>query len=338
MNNIGVIILAAGKGTRMKSEKPKVCFKLAGKTLLQRVINTAVKLNSQQIGIVVGFKKEMVIQSIQTHPNISFVTQETQNGTGHAVQCAKDIFIDFEGTVFILCGDVPLLRAVTLQNMYKKHINAKAKCTILTMILPDPEKYGRIVRDEKGVIKAIVEYKDASEDIRKIKEINTGIYCFDSKELFKALEKIDNNNAQNEYYLTDVIKIMYDDKKTIESVELIDISEAAGINSQAQLAQLEKEHYKCLCDYWLDNGVSIENPETVLIEEDVTIENDVYISANVKISGNSVIKKNTYIGPYCVIMNSVLKENTHLAGMNVVSDIMDEKLVLKWYENKGVRD
>ena len=243
MQKIGVIILAAGKGTRMNSEKPKVCFELAGESLIQRVVNTAQQLNSDKIGIVVGYKKEMVIEAVQKHPNIIFIDQETQNGTGDAVRSAKPFFYDFSGTIFILCGDVPLLKAGTLQSMHQKHIITKAKCTILTMILEDPDKYGRIVRDENGNIREITEYKDASEEVRVIKEINTGIYCFDSAELFKALDKIDNNNAQNEYYLTDVVKVLYSQSKTIESLELQDITEAAGVNSQAQLANLEKEYY-----------------------------------------------------------------------------------------------
>ena len=244
MQKIGVIILAAGKGTRMNSEIPKVCFELAGKSLIQRVVNTAIQLNSEKIGVVVGYKKEIVIEAVQNHPNISFITQENQNGTGDAVKSAKDYFNDFHGVVFILCGDVPLLKAETLQSMLQKHLETKAICTILTMILEDPDKYGRIVRDTNGNIKEITEYKDASEEIRNIKEINTGIYGFDRGELFDALDKIDNNNAQKEYYLTDVVKILHSQNKTIESIELKDITEAAGVNSQAQLAELEKEHYK----------------------------------------------------------------------------------------------
>jgi UDP-N-acetylglucosamine diphosphorylase/glucosamine-1-phosphate N-acetyltransferase len=315
---LGVIILAAGKGTRMKSEKPKVCFELAGKSLIQRVVNTSLKLNADLIGIVVGFKKYLVMQSIANHPNIRYIDQETQNGTGDAVKCAKECFQDFKGTIFVLCGDVPLLKAETLQQMLNTHTKAQAKCTVLTMFLDNPDKYGRMVRDKKGVVKEIVEFRDAGEEIRKIKEINTGIYCFDSAALFDALEKIDNNNDQKEYYLTDVLKIMYESKLGIESVVLKDISEAAGINSQAQLADLEKEHYRAINTHWLNNGVSIENPDTVLIHEDVIIENDVYISANTAIKGQSHIKKDSYIGPNCVIIDSVLEAGSHLEGFNVV--------------------
>ena len=337
MSEVGVIILAAGKGTRMKSEKPKVTFELAGKSLLQRVINTSLKINSKLIGVVVGFKKELVVKSIIKHPNIQFVDQDQQNGTGHAVKCAKDLFADFTGTVFILCGDVPLLRAETLLEMLSFHEKSNAKCTVLTMLLDDPDKYGRIVRDDNNNVKEIVEFKDASEEIRLINEINTGIYCFDSVELFKSLEKVDNNNQQNEYYLTDVIKILYNNNEKVESVLLNDISEAAGINSQIQLAELEAEHYKKNREYWMNNGVTIENPDSVLIQEDVLIENDVYISANVKITGNTILKSNAYIGLNSYVHNSVIESESVLKGFNVVLNQKNNRMMsLDWYQSKGV--
>jgi len=333
LSKIGVIILAAGKGTRMKSEKPKVCFELAGKALIQRVVETSMALGAELIGVVVGYKKELVVKSLNSHVNMRFVEQKNQNGTGDAVKSAKELFADFNGTVFILCGDVPLLKVETLSNMYKIHRESSAKCTVLTMILEDPDKYGRMVRDANNSIKEIVEFKDASDDVRKIKEVNTGIYCFDSKELFKALEKINNNNAQNEYYLTDVLKILYDSKQKIESVILEDVTEAAGINSQVQLAELEKEHYGKIRTHWMNNGVSIENPDTVLIDDDVTIENDVYISAGTRIKGKVHIGKNTFIGANCVIINTNLKDGSRLEGMNVVKDADVDVLQLGWYES-----
>ncbi|MCL1826724.1 MAG: sugar phosphate nucleotidyltransferase [Candidatus Cloacimonetes bacterium] len=331
MSKIGVIILAAGKGTRMKSEKPKVCFELGGKSLIQRVVNTGLQLKADMIAIVVGYKKDLVEKAIENHPAIRFVTQENQNGTGDAVKSASSVFTDFSGTVFVLCGDVPLLKPDTLQKMYKKHRETEAKCTVLTMILENPDRYGRIVRDSQNRVQEIVEYKDACQTVRGIKEINTGIYCFDSETLFLALDKITNNNAQNEYYLTDVLKIMYHQNYLIESVVLEDISEAAGINSQQQLADLETQHYKAIKTHWMDNGVSIENPDTVLIEEDVTIEPDVYISANVKIKGKSFIGKDSFIGTHSFIENSTLQTGSFLAGMNVIIDSCN-CFDLQWFE------
>ena len=248
--DLRAIVLAAGKGTRMNSDKPKVCFKLAGKTLIRRVLSTVLKLDIEFIGIVVGYEKQMVIEAanetpfaanIWGHTFLHYFEQENQNGTGHAVLCAKEGFDYFKGNVFVLCGDVPLLKPETLKKMLEKHEETKASCTVLTMIPQNPESYGRMVRDDNNRIKEIVEFKDASDEIKNINEINTGIYCFNNVDLFKALEKVDNNNAQKEYYLTDVIKIMYNDGKTVESVVLEDPIEAAGVNSPDQLAELEKE-------------------------------------------------------------------------------------------------
>jgi len=239
-DHTAVIILAAGKGTRMNSQTPKVCFQLAGKTILQRVVDTSLKIDPDTISIIVGYMADEVIDSLTPDPKIHFLLQINQNGSGDAVKVAKDFYRDFDGSILVLCGDVPLLTAETLKLMLEKHNSTKAACTILTMILTDPEKYGRIVRDNKNNVAEIVEYKDASPQIRSINEINTGIYCFHSKDLFNAIDKITNINQQNEYYLTDVVKILYDQKKNIQSVILEDIYEAAGVNSQDQLATLEK--------------------------------------------------------------------------------------------------
>lgn len=338
-NDLGVIILAAGKGTRMKSEKAKVCFDLAGKSLVQRVVDTSLKVDAGLIGVVVGFKKESVISSVKPHPAIKYIEQDVQNGTGHAVKCCKETFRDFDGNVFILCGDVPLLRAETLEELLSFHQSKKAVCTVLTMVLDKPDKYGRIVRENitSGKVKEIVEFKDASEEIRAIKEVNSGIYCFNSKELFSALEKINNNNAQNEYYLTDVIKIFYNENKLVESIVLSDVNEAAGVNSQLQLAELEAEFYKNINTFWLNNGVTIENPSTVMIHEDVKIENDVVISANTKLMGKVFIGKNSFIGVNSLIHNSDIPENSVLKGYNILINYKDDRnlsLNLDWTEKK----
>jgi UDP-N-acetylglucosamine diphosphorylase/glucosamine-1-phosphate N-acetyltransferase len=240
MRDLAVIILAAGKGTRMQSELPKVCFELAGKTLIERVVETSQSINAEKIVVVVGYKSEMVIECLSQHKNIEFAMQVSQNGTGDAVKSAAGFFVNFEGYVFILCGDVPLCRAETLQKMLSTHIEHTATATVLTMKLPDPARYGRIVRDKAGNVERITEFRDADEKTRKINEINTGIYCFNSVELFSALEAINDQNEQAEYYLTDVLGILYGAGKRVMSVELYDIHEATGVNSQEELAELEK--------------------------------------------------------------------------------------------------
>ncbi len=250
MKKTAAIILAAGKGTRMKSDKPKVIFKLAGKPMINRVVETANKINSDLVAIVVGFKKEQVINVVPKDNSIKFVEQTQQNGTGHAVMVTEEIFKNFDGDIFILCGDVPLLRHQTLERIRDHHREYNASCTVLTAVMNDALKYGRIVRNSDGSVQRIVEFKDATKIEKEIKEINTGIYCFDAKDLFTALSSINSNNNQNEYYLTDTLEILNKQNKLVTSVLLDDMVEASGVNSVEQLADLEteflsrKEHFE----------------------------------------------------------------------------------------------
>ncbi len=318
MSKIATIILAAGKGTRMKSNKAKVTFELADKSLISRVVDTAHQINSDLICAIVGYMKESVIDSIANKEKLVFVEQKEQNGTGHAVIIAKEALAEFKGDVFILCGDVPLLKSNTLLKMYELHTAQKAACTVLTAILDDPSKYGRIVRDQNGNVAKIVEYKDADDITRAIKEINTGIYCFDCELLYGALAKINNNNNQNEYYLTDTLEILNKENKKVQSIILDDLDEAAGINSQQQLTELETSFYRRIKNHWLNNGVVIENPETVLIGEDVVLENDVTIQANVILKGKTVVKTDSVIGFGSYIKDAELAKGTILKGQNIV--------------------
>lgn len=244
MKQLATIILAAGKGKRMKSDNPKVVFELAGKPMINRVIETTDKIHSDVIIVVVGYKKDIVIDTVPKNKKIKFVEQKEQNGTGHAVMVTKELFQNFDGNVFILCGDVPLLRYQTLEKMLAHHLEVNATCTVLTAVMDDALKYGRIVRNESGNIKQIIEYKDATAEQKEIMEINTGIYCFDVQSLFWALDQINNNNNQNEYYLTDTLEILNNSGKLVTSVLLEDMTEASGVNSKEQLVDLEKEFYK----------------------------------------------------------------------------------------------
>jgi len=244
MKKIATIILAAGKGTRMKSEKPKVVHELAGQPMINRVVETSFKLNSDLIAVVVGYKKDVVIEAVPSNEIITFVEQNQQNGTGHAVLMCADAFKNFEGNVFILCGDVPLLRYQTLLEMQKQHDIKEAACTVLTAFMDDALKYGRIVRNEDGNVQRIVEFKDASDHEKNITEINTGIYCYDAKSLFEALKFVNSDNMQNEYYLTDTLEILNSQNKLVTSVILDDMVEASGVNSTEQLANLEQEFLK----------------------------------------------------------------------------------------------
>ncbi len=243
MKKLATIILAAGKGVRMKSDKPKVVFEFAGKPMINRVVETAQKIKSDIIAIVVGYKKDMIIDIIPKTEKIKFIEQKEQHGTGHAVMVTENVFKDFAGNIFILCGDVPLLRSETLQKMLTKHKEANAACTVLTAIMKDALKYGRIIRKKNGNVLKIIEFKDATDKEKTIKEINTGIYCFDAISLFSALKKVTNDNQQNEYYLTDTLEILNNDNKLVTSVLLHDMIEASGVNSKEQLKNLEKEYF-----------------------------------------------------------------------------------------------
>ncbi len=249
MKQIATIILAAGQGIRMKSDKPKVIFKLAGKPMINRVVETANKINSDIVVIVVGYKKNLVTDIVPQKSKIIFVEQKEQNGTGHAVMMTEDNFKNFNGDIFVLCGDVPLLRHQTLEKMLRHHRKLNASCTLLTAIMDDALRYGRILRNENDSIKKIVEFKDATEAEKQIMEINTGIYCFDALSLFLALKRVNNNNIQKEYYLTDTVEIMKKEGKFVTSILLEDMIEASGVNSIEQLEKLESEYLK-KADYY----------------------------------------------------------------------------------------
>lgn len=233
------IILAAGKGKRMKSDLPKVLHHLGGKPMVEYVIHTAKAAGAGRIILVIGHKWEQT-QGYLENLKVGFAIQKEQLGTGHAVLQTKELLSDFEGEVLILCGDVPLLKTKTLKSLLQEHRKHKAAATVLTAILEDPSGYGRIIRDEKGAVREIVEDKDASADQKRVREINTGTFCFDKISLFSVLDKVDNNNRQGEYYLTDTLKLLLDRKLPVRAVVASDSSETMGVNSPEELEIAEK--------------------------------------------------------------------------------------------------
>ena len=320
MRELAAIILAAGKGTRMKSDRAKVTFPIADKPMVQRVVDTALALKCSLIPVVVGFKKETVISCLEDNDRLTFVEQKEQLGTGHAVQMAQESLQDFEGDVLILCGDVPLLSVDTVRMLHEKHVSSGAAATVLTAVLDDAGKYGRMLRDEKGNICGIVEYKDATEEQRKIGEFNTGIYCFDKALLFAALSRISNRNEQQEYYLTDTLGILYNEGHKISNVILEDLMEVSGVNSQEQLAYLEDVYVDKIRKKWLNQGVMMHNPSTIYIGDDVVIEPDVEIGQGCVLKGKSTISEGVELGPNCYIQHAVISEHSILMGHNVVID------------------
>jgi bifunctional UDP-N-acetylglucosamine pyrophosphorylase/glucosamine-1-phosphate N-acetyltransferase len=237
--SIAAVIMAAGKGTRMKSDLPKVLHRLGGKPMVEYVVNTAEAAGAERILLVIGHKWEQAKEALK-HLPVEFVLQKEQLGTGHAVMQTEELLSNFEGDVLVLCGDVPLLRADTLKKLLGEHRKRKASATVLTAIPDDPAVYGRVIRDETGLVQEIVEEKDATADQKRIREINTGTFCFDRASLFSALGKLTNDNEQGEYYLTDTLKLLREGKLSVWGVVVADPRETLGINSEKELKEMER--------------------------------------------------------------------------------------------------
>lgn len=239
--NLTAVVLAAGKGVRMQSELPKVFNPLAGRPLLEHVFNSLKAAGVEKILAVVGHKKEMIIEYFAGWP-VTFVEQKEQLGTGHAVMMTEPYLKDFSGKVLVLAGDVPLLSAKTIQRLIDFHEQHHSVATVLTAEVPDPASYGRIVRNQEGLILKIVEKKDASPAELKIREINTGTFCFNSRALFSALDSVKPENAQKEYYLTDTIEILKSEGQPVFACLAEDFRETLGVNTKEELQALEKIH------------------------------------------------------------------------------------------------
>jgi UDP-N-acetylglucosamine diphosphorylase/glucosamine-1-phosphate N-acetyltransferase len=239
LSKVSCIILAAGKGVRMKSDLPKVLHILNGKPLIGYVLDTVSSLNLRKVAVVIGCQGEMVIDFLKDK-DVEFVWQKEQLGTGHAVIQSEPIFRDLDGDLLVLCGDVPLLRTETVIDLLKTHQQKKAKATVLTSVLDDPKGYGRIIRDKNGDFERIVEDKDAILEERKIKEINTGEMCFSAPVLFSALKQVKRDNLQKEYYITDVLGILKENGEKVEAMRVQNPWETKGINSTSELLQMEE--------------------------------------------------------------------------------------------------
>jgi bifunctional UDP-N-acetylglucosamine pyrophosphorylase/glucosamine-1-phosphate N-acetyltransferase len=288
MQKFGVILLAAGQGTRMKSALPKVLHPLAGRPLFLHALTMAQRLAPARIAVVIGHGAETVRRAYGSN-DVTWVTQDQQLGTGHAVLCAKDLFEGFNGDVLILSGDVPLIKEATLRSMVDKHRNRKAAVTLLTASLDRPAGYGRVVRNVAGGITGIVEEKDASETQRQIREVNGGVYVASSAFLFAALSRVKNDNRQGEYYLPDIVAIGLARGKIIETVRVADAREMLGVNTREELAFMEKSLRESINRKWMLAGVTLTDPDTTYIDEGVVIGKDTVIGPNTQLRGKTII-------------------------------------------------
>ena len=316
------VILAAGMGTRMKSEMPKVIHKVCDKELVKWVIDESKKAGADEVVAVIGHKAEMVRPVVEGDAKIAI--QSEQLGTGHAVMQAVPFIKDYKGYVVILNGDTPLIRAQTIEAAVKYHTEQGNSATVITAELPDATGYGRIVRGDDGSVLRIVEQKDASEDEKKIREINSGMYVFDSDALVQSLDKLEPNNAQGEYYLTDTLQILREAGKKIGGFTIDDNDEIRGINNRIQQSEAELIMQDRINKRHMTNGVTIINPSTVIIGAEAEIGQDTIIASNVTILGNTRIGSNCVIEMGCKLENAQLADNVTVTSSVILDSEIGE--------------
>jgi len=313
MESIVSVILAAGQGKRMQSSIPKVLHTVAGSPMLSYSLELAKSLGIKKRMVVLGPQAEKIKKEMScTENGITYVYQEKQLGTAHAVQQTEPYLINFSGIVLILSADVPLLRTSTIQEMIHCHKNNQASCTLLTANLEQAEGYGRIIRNEQGKITGIIEQYDLIEEQEKIKEINSGIYCFNSKELFIALKMVNQNNYQKEYYLTDVIKILIEKGYLTVNITALDSEEITGINTRMDLSRVSRAFYQRNAFNHMLKGVTIIDPGNTYIENQVEIGQDTIIYPFTIITTGTEIGGSCHIGPYSHIINTCVGRGTRI--------------------------
>ena len=295
MADLITVILAAGKGTRMKSSLPKVLHKAGGKAMLAHVLTAAKEAGARRNIVVVGFGGEAVEATLKGEAE--FVTQAEQLGTGHAVLQAEPLLGGTQGTVLVLCGDTPLLTGKLLEKLVREHAAVGAKATVLTAVMPDATGYGRVLRSADGMVERIVEHKDATAEERAVREVNSGIYCFEAPDLFAALHEVGNDNAQGEYYLPDVLEILKKKGEKIFAVAADDYEETLGVNSRAQLAASEKILRRRKNEALMADGVTLMDPETTYVDADVRVGRDTVLYPGTWLEGATVIGEGCEIGP-----------------------------------------
>ncbi|MFM2080323.1 MAG: bifunctional UDP-N-acetylglucosamine diphosphorylase/glucosamine-phosphate N-acetyltransferase [Cyanobacteriota bacterium] len=305
---LAVAVLAAGKGTRMKSDLPKVLQPLAGATLVERVLTSCRSLSPERQLLIVGHQAERVEHSLAGWSGLEFVLQQPQNGTGHAVQQLLAPLAGFEGDLLVLNGDVPLLRERTIADLLERHRSSGAAVTLLTARLADPTGYGRVFADAEGQVSAIVEHRDCSEAQRRNNLINAGIYCFSWPQLAAVLPSLRSDNDQGELYLTDTVAML----SPAMHVEVVDADEISGINDRLQLAQCEAVIQDRLRRHWMAEGVTFVDPASCTLSDGTRFGRDVVVEPQCHFRGQSVIGSGCRIGPGCLISDARIGERVEI--------------------------
>ena len=316
------IILAAGEGKRMNSKTPKVLHKVCGKEMINHVIDTMRSADVEMVDVVIGRGAEEVKKGTEDR-KINYSVQEEQLGTGHAVMCAREFLGANKGIVAIFVGDGPLITEKTVRELIEYHEKGSFKATILTSTMNDPAKYGIIIRDEKGEVEKIVEFKDCSSEEVLVKEINSGMYCFNIEELLSCLDRLNNNNAQGEYYLTDVIGILKSEGFKVGAFD-VPVEEITAVNSKVELAEAELIMRRRINREHMENGVTILDPNNTYIDSEVKIGKDTIIYPGNVLQGKTVIKEDCVLYPNNRIADSTLANGVSVQSSVVIESQVDE--------------
>ena len=312
---VAVAILAAGRGTRMKSDLPKVCHTLGSRSLVERVLNSCTSIEPSRRLVIVGYQGEQVKKSLEAFAGLEFVEQTEQLGTGHAAQQLLPYLEGFTGDLLILNGDVPLLRSNTIKQLLETHQSHKNAATLLTAQLPNPQGYGRFFCDGQNRLQQIVEDRDCTAAQKKNRRINAGVYCFNWPQLEKVLPQLQTNNDQKEYYLTDAVNYL----NPVMVLDVEDYQEILGINDRKQLASAYEILQTRVKDAWMSAGVTLINPDSITIDDTVELQPDVIIEPQTHLRGQTAIGSGSRIGPGSLIENSQIGESVTVL-YSVVSD------------------